>query len=168
MSDAAHPQPDVATDPGGEPDRLLAANPFPSQVRVPGLDGEPVVVDLSVVDGVVYAPGLDDYPLTAPMRQYVTQFCATWSQSVLTTARVEQQAQERPRRGQLIFEEMQFHAMLGLAADERLLRIDVEQVTGRVRFVVESPRLPQQPYWNGGPPIVTLPIAAYYEDRVTA
>jgi hypothetical protein len=34
-----------------------------------------------------------------------------------------------------------------------------------VRLLVESPRLPVMPYWDGGPPIITLPVAAHYEPQ---
>jgi len=140
-----------------------AKNPFPSSMTVPGLDGQDVAVELAVVDGVVYAPRLDDLPVSAQVRQYVTQFCAAWSSSVLTTGKLEAQGPPPPRRGQLAFTESQLHAMLGLAADERLVRTVVDELAGTVRFVVESPRLPQQPHWNGGPPLIGLPVAAWYE-----
>ena len=43
------------------------------------------------------------------------------------------------------------------------MRVVVDEVDGSVRFIVESPRLPMQPYWDGGPPPIGLPIAAFYE-----
>lgn len=162
---AAHPQQDEnhVVEPEPEPDSLVAKNPFPTQMTVPGAGGEPVVVELAVVDGVVYAPLLDEAPLDPPMRQYVTQYCAAWSASVVTTGRREKWPSTPPRRGQILFREAQLHAMLGLAGDERLLRIDVDQLKGDVRFVVESPRLPAMPYWDGGPPYIGVPVAAFYE-----
>lgn len=163
---AAHPQREQEP---AAPENVLAKNPFPSQMTVPGVDGDTtVVVDLAVVDGTVYAPMLEQLPVSAAVRQYVTEFCAAWSMSNVTTARLTPSPAERPRRAQVVFDESSFHMMLGLAPDEKLVRIDVDQVSGRVRFIVESPRLPQQPYWNGGPPIVTLPIAAHYEPQVQA
>jgi hypothetical protein len=78
------------------------------------------------------------------------------------------QWQTPPRRGQLVFRESSLHAMLGLAGDERLCRIDVDQLKGEVRFVVESPRLPPMPFWDGGPPVITLPIAGHYEQQAPA
>lgn len=157
---AAHPQQDE--EPAGEP----VKNPFPAAMTVPGLAGTPVVVELAVVDGIVHAPKLDSYPLAPDVQHYVTQYCAVWSSSVVTAEKLESRWPESaPRRAQLVLRESQLHAMLGLAGDERLLRIDVDQVKGEARFVVESPRLPPMPYWDGGPPIVGLPIGAYYEDR---
>ncbi len=159
----AHPQEDEKT-PVVEPEpEGLAKNPFPTQVVVPGLDGEQVVVELAVIDGVVYAPRLEEAPIDPGMRQYVTQYCAAWSSSVLTTGKLNDWPATPPRRAQIIFAEPSLHAMLGLVADERLIRVDVDQVNGKVRFLVESPRLPPMPYWDGGPPIITLPVAAHYE-----
>lgn len=162
---AAHPQheDEPATDVAEQSAGLLAKNPFPSQMTVPGLDGTPVVVELAVIGGVVYAPNLAEYPISPRMKQYVTNFCSAWTSTSLTTGQIEQSEQQRPRRAEVIFDETQLHAMLGLANDERLLRVVVDQLTGRIRFIVESPRLPQQPYWNGEPPPITLPIAAWYE-----
>ncbi len=173
---AAHPQQDetrsdeaVATAVVEPEPEGLAKNPFPAQVVVPGAGGEDVVVELAVVDGVVYAPRLDDAPIDPSMRQYVTQYCAAWSSSVLTTGKLASQwPATAPRRAQLIFREAALHAMLGLAGDERLLRTDVDQVKGEVRFVVESPRLPPMPYWDGGPPVIGLPVAAHYEQQQVA
>ncbi len=166
MDEAAHPQHDepgpAPAGPEPAPPDGALANPFPEQMTVPGADGRPVTVALAVLDGVVYAPGLDDLPLPPPVRQYVTQYCAAWSSSVLTTGKLAT-AQEMPRRAQLVFRESQLHAMLGLAADERIARVVVDDLTSTVRFVVESPRLPAQPAWDGGPPIIGLPIAAWYE-----
>ncbi len=143
---------------------VAAKNPFPSEMTVPGVDGEPVVVELAVDDGVVYAPRLDEAPLDPEVWQYVTNFCTAWSQSVVTTGRLEQaMAVERPRRGQIVFRESQLVAMLGLRPDERLARIDLDTLKGELRFVVESPRLPPMPYWDGGPPVIGVPVAAYYE-----
>lgn len=161
---AAHPQQDDETTSVMQNPDSLVKNPFPTQMTVPGPDGKPVTVDLAEVEGVLYAPGLDELPLDPGMRQYVTQYCAAWSSSVVTTGKLESQwPATPPRRGQLIFREASLHAMLGLVGDERLVRMDVDQVKGEVRFVVESPRLPPMPYWDGGPPIITLPVAAHYE-----
>lgn len=165
---AAHPQqkvdPPAVVEPAPEPDSLAAKNPFPTQMSVPGVDGQQVTVELAVVDGVVYAPRLDDLGLAPDVRQYVTQYCAAWSSSVLTAPRMlTHLPATAPRRAQLLFREPQLHAMLGLAGDERLLRTVVDEVKGEVRFVVESPRLPPMPYWDGGPPIIGLPVSVYYE-----
>jgi hypothetical protein len=146
---------------GSEP----ARNPFPSTMTVPGPDGEDAVVELAVVDGVVYAPMLDQLPLTPAVRQYVTQYCAAWSASVLTSGKLDAQWPAPPRRAQLVFQESQLHAMLGLAPDERLVRTVVEELTGAVHFVVESPRLPVPEHRDGQPPYITLPVAAWYEGR---
>lgn len=169
---AAHPQQDESTsvvEPGPEPASLAAKNPFPARMTVPDLDGNLAEVELAVVDGVVYAPLLEQLPLTPQVRQYVTQYCAAWSSSVLFTGDLESKwPATPPRRGQIICREAQLHAMLGLAGDEQLTRVAVDHVTGEVRFIVESPRLPPMPYWDGGPPIITLPIAVYYEAREAA
>lgn len=171
---AAHPQQDEtapASMPVVEPpaDGLAAKNPFPTEMTVPGPDGEDVTIDLAVVGGVVYAPLIDELNLDPNIRQYVTQYCATWSQSVVTLGRLREAWPDTPpRRGQIIFREASLHAMLGLSGDERLLRIVVDEVKGEVRFVVESPRLPPMPFWDGGPPIITLPIAAHYEQPAVA
>jgi hypothetical protein len=167
---AAHPQQDEKpADAEAEVQPAAVKNPFPAQMTVPGPDGEDVTVELAVVDGIVYAPGLDELPLDPGVRQYVTQYCAAWTSSVLTTGRIaEQWPSTPPRRAQLVFREASLHAMLGLAGDERLCRIDVDQLKGEVRFVVESPRLPPMPYWDGGPPIITLPVAAHYEPQQVA
>jgi hypothetical protein len=163
----AHPQEEENT-PGVEPaPEGLAKNPFPTQVVVPGVGGEDVAVELAVVDGVVYAPALEDAQIDPGMRQYVINYCAAWSSSVLTTGRLANQwPATPPRRAQIVFTEPALHAMLGLAPDERLIRVDADQVNGRVRFLVESPRLPAMSYWDGGPPIITLPVAAHYEQPV--
>lgn len=179
MAEAAHPQrdagePDKAADEKPEPvlteEQWAAAidepkNPFPSKMTVPGLDGQDVEIELGVVDGVVYAPMLDHLPLSPQVRQYVTQYCAAWSSSVLTTGKIDVQwaAPTPPRRAQINLTESQLNALLGLAPDERLLRTDVDGVTGAIRFIVESPRLPMMPYYDGGPPPISLPIAAFYE-----
>lgn len=161
---AAHPQQeDVAG-----PVKAMAKNPFPTQMTVPGPDGKDVGIDLAVVAGTLYAPNLDNYELDPDIRQYVTAYCASWSGSVMTAEKIQRQVQERPRRVQVVMEESQLHAMLGLAADERLLRVVADQLTGSLRFIVESPRLPQQPYWNGDPPYARLPIAACYENPAAA
>lgn len=163
---AAHPQQDEHDPVEPEPEGPAAKNPFPTQVVVPGLGDFTVAVELAVVDGVVYAPHLDDAPIDPQMRQYVTQYCAAWSSSVLTAGKMESQwPATPPRRAQVVLRESTLHALLGLAADERLLRIDVNQVKGEVRLVVESPRLPPMPFWDGGPPIITLPVAAHYEPQ---
>lgn len=165
MAEAAHPQrdgDDTDIGDGGDP----VKNPFPSTMTVPGADGADVVVGLAVIDGVVYAPRLDDLPVTPLVRQYVTQYCAAWSSSVLTAGKfLEERWPAPPRRAQLEFPESQLHAMLGLASDERLVRTVVDAVTGSVRFVVESPRLPAQPYWDCPPLTIGLPVSASYEGR---
>jgi hypothetical protein len=164
MVDAAHPQP-VEDEPAADAGELVK-NPFPASMTVPGPDGKPATVELAVVDGIVYAPMLDHLELTPPVKQYVAQYCAVWSSSVVTDAKLQAQwSATPPRRAQIPFREAQLHAMLGLADDERLVRIDVDQLKGEVRFVVESPRLPPMPYWDGGPPIISVPVAAWYEDR---
>lgn len=167
---AAHPQqeeePEAAAVAEPAAEGLAGKNPFPTQMVVPGSDGEEVTVELAVAAGTVYAPMLDQLPLDPYARQYVTDYCAAWSSSVLTTGQmVARWPASTPRRAQLIFREPALHAMLGLAGDERLLRVAVDEVKGEVRFVVESPRLPPMPYWDGGPPIVTLPIAAHYDEQ---
>jgi hypothetical protein len=168
MVDAAHPQQGEdgsgAAGPDPQAGSLLAKNPFPAQVTVLGVDGHPVDVELAVVDGVVYAPGLDNAPIDPVARQYVTNYCAAWSSSVVADGRLDQAWPEPPRRAQVLLKESQLHLMLGLKPDERLLRVVVDEVSGCLRFIVESPRLPRQAYWDGGPPVVTLPIAASYED----
>lgn len=160
MSDAAHPQLDAA---GPEP-ATAPKNPFPTAMTVPDVDGNLTLVDLAVLDGVVYAPALDSLPLAPQVRQYVTQYCAAWSASVLTVGKLNGQAPELPRRAQLMFRESQLAAMLGLTGDERLIRVVPDDVTCSVRFIVESPRLPPMPLPDGGPPTISLPIAAWYED----
>lgn len=165
---AAHPQqkqPAAAATPEATP-IMLEKNPFPTQMTVPGLDGTPVVIELAVVDGgIVYAPRLDEAPIGPAVRSYVSSFCTAWSSSVLTADKVDidQSQVLRPRRAQLRFTESQLHMMLGLAVDERLLRVTVDHETGIVTMIVESPRLPQQPYWDHPPLLIKLPIAAYYE-----
>lgn len=159
----AHPQEDEHPVVEPVPEGLMAKNPFPTQVVVPGLDGQDVTVELAVVDGVVYAPRLEDAPIDAQMAQYVTNFCAAWSSSVLTTGRIAQWPAQPPRQAQIVFRQSTLHALLGLAGDERLVRLDVDHLKCELRAVVESPRLPAMPYWDGGPPLVTLPVAAYYE-----
>lgn len=171
MDQAAHPQRDdepADTAAGSEPGGAVVKNPFPSAMTVPGEDGQDLVVELSVVDGVVYAPGLDDLPIGPFLRYYVTQYCAAWSLSVLTVGKIEAGSPEPPRRVQVVFSESQLHAMLGLAGDERLVRTVVDQLTGAVHFVVESPRLPPQPFRDMEPLNVNLPIAALYEAPVCA
>ncbi len=163
MSDAAHPQPSVPDDPEQGDGLAAVKNPFPQQMVVPGHDGSDVVVELAVVDGVVYAPGLDDYPISYGVRAYVTQYCAAWSSSVVTADRLEHQWPEPPRRARVVFNEAQLHTMLGLAADERLLRAYFDEDSASLTFVVESPRLPRLESWGYGPPYVRLPIAAAYE-----
>jgi hypothetical protein len=160
------PEPTAAAEP--EPEGLAAKNPFPTRMAVPGPDGEDVTIELAVAGGVLYAPLLEELPLDPYVKQYVTQYCAAWSSSVVTTGRLTAQWQTPPRRGQLVFRESSLHAMLGLAGDERLCRIDVDQLKGEVRFVVESPRLPPMPFWDGGPPVITLPIAGHYEQQAPA
>jgi hypothetical protein len=169
MAEAAHPQPaeTPAPDAGAEPVDAVGKNPFPTSMSVPGLAGQTVDVDLATLDGVVYAPHLDDLPLAPHIRQYVTQYCAAWSQSVLTVGKLESgsMAAAPPRRAQVVFGERQLHAMLGLAADETLVAVVVDSMSTAVRFVVESPRLPRKPYWDVEPLAVTLPIAAHYEQQ---
>jgi hypothetical protein len=164
---AAHPQQEEkqpVVEP--EPEGLAAKNPFPTHVVVPGVDGADVTVELAVVNGDVYAPLLDDAPIDPQMRQYVINYCAAWTSSVVTTGRLAALwPASAPRRAQIVLRETALHTMLGLAGDERLLRIDVDQLKGEVRFVVESPRLPPMPFWDGGPPIITLPVAAHYEPQ---
>lgn len=171
MPEAAHPQPaDAAAagvpdpDPGPPGGGPMVNNPFPSTMTVPGVGGQEVVVDLAVDAGVVYAPHLDQLPIDAYVRQYITQYCAAWSSSVVTTGKLEPWPPP-PRRAQIVFQESQLHAMLGLAPDERLVRIAVDDLTGTLRLVVDSPRLSKQPYWEGGPPTITLPVSAWYEGR---
>lgn len=162
---AAHPQHDEKTPPVVEPESggLAGENPFPERMTVPGRDG-PVVIELAMVDGTVYAPRLDEYDLDPQIRQYVTNYCTVWSGSAVATGQLEPRWPDTPpRRGQIVFRESTLHAMLGLKADEELLRVDVDQVKNEVRFVVGSPRLPAMPFWHGGPPIIGLPVAAYYE-----
>lgn len=165
MSEAAHPQRDDAAPADAQgPDQLVEVkNPFPSAMTVPGVDGQDVVVELSSVDGVVYAPRLDDLVLAPQVRQYVTQYCAAWSSSVLTTGKLQNASVSPPRRAQVVFHEAELHAMLGLAADESLIAVVVDPVTSTVRFVVESPRLPRKQEWNVEPPYIRLPVAAFYE-----
>lgn len=164
---AAHPQqdekePDTVT----QPTAVGVKNPFPSTMTVPVRGGEPVEIELAVVDGVVYAPMLDELPLDPDIKQYVVQYCAAWTSSVLTLGRLENQwPATAPRRAQLVFRESTLHAMLGLQGDERIMRFDVDQVKGELRVVVESPRLPPMPYWDGGPPLIWLPVATNYEPQ---
>lgn len=162
----------TAEEIGEGPDRKAAAeeivksNPFPPAMTVPGRDGEPVTVELDAIDGVVFAPALDSLDLDPHIRQYVTQYCAAWSSSVLTTGKLQASYpfMDPPRRGQLIFTETQLHAMLGLGSDESLVSIIVDPVQMLLRFVVDSPRLaPKQ--WSCEPPIIGLPISAWYEGR---
>lgn len=168
---AAHPQRTPARDPrpeqvdepaaGGD---LTASNPLPTHMMAMGTDGTPVRVELAMLEGVMFAPYLDKLPVSPEVRQYVTQFCAMWSGSVLTTGKVRTQYPAPPRRGQLLFHESQLHAMLGLADDESLVAVVVDPLTSSVRFVVESPRLgPKE--WNSEPPMIGLPISAWYEGR---
>jgi hypothetical protein len=170
---AAHPQQD-ADEPAGVaepaevagPDAGTSAppkNPFPPTMTVPGFAGADVLVDLAVIEGVVYAPLLDELPVAPQVRQYVTQYCAAWSSSVLTAGKLEQAWPLPPRRVQVVFSESQLHAMLGLAGDERLHGVVVDHLPGSVRFVVESPRLPPLPAWNVSPPLAGLPVSAWYE-----
>lgn len=162
---AAHPQHDetAVVEPGPEAGGLVAKNPFPTQMTVPGTDGEPLVVELAVVDGVVYAPGLDKAPVDPYVRQYVQQFCAAWSSSVLTTGKMDDRWPRPPRRAQIVLEESQLVAMLGLKPDERLLRIVVDEQVMSVALVVESPRLPRIEYWNVPARTIPLPISLSYE-----
>lgn len=153
----------MVREPEPAPDEAAAKNPFPPSMTVPHIDGGFITIELAVVDGVVYAPRLDEAPINVGVRQYVLQYCAAWSSSVLVGGKLEQSWPAPPRRAQIIVPESQLHAMLGLAADERLLRVAYDDVSGGVRFVVESPRLPRQPYWDGGPPVISLPVAAAYE-----
>lgn len=177
--EAAHPQrsagdgeptdipPESAAGPAsGEPFDVLAGNPFPPVVTVPGQDGQPVQVRLERLDEVVYAPDLDSLPLDPHIRQYVTQFCAAWSQSWLTVpGKVRRGFPEPPRTAQIVLGEAQIHAMLGLADDERVRAVVVDPLTTQVRFVVESPRLAPKYDWGVEPPVVQLPLAAAYEGR---
>jgi hypothetical protein len=167
---AAHPQQDDETpppvvDPVPEPGGLAGKNPFPERMVVPGRDGAEVELELAVVDGVVYAPRLDEYDFDPQIRQYVTNYCAAWSGSTVATGQLEQKTwpATMARRGQVVFRASMLHAMLGLKADEQLLGVDVDHLKNEVRFIVESPRLPGMPYWDGSPPLIGLPIAAYYE-----
>jgi hypothetical protein len=156
--DAAHPQPD---EPATQP--AATKNPLPTSMTVPGLDNTEVRLELAVVDGTLYAPGLDAYALSPKVRQYVTQYCAAWSASVVTAADIDGRWVPPPRRAQVRFSESQLHGMLGLAADERLVRTIVEETTGAVSFLVESPRLPQPEFRDVPPLFIGLPVAAYYE-----
>ncbi len=198
MAKAAHPQRDdddgaarrlhAANGPGGEDHDAAwessteemkqtyrevagagsALNPFPTSMTVPGPDGGPITVELEVLDGVVYAPRLNDLGLAPQVHQYVTQYCAAWSSSVLTEGKMDARWPEPPRRGQLVFRASQLHGMLGLAADEQLVAVLPEKLSGAVRFVVESPRLPRQVAWDVDPPIIGLPVAAWYEGSEAA
>lgn len=170
MVDAAHPQlvePAAAEPaPAAEPAAAAVKNPFPTSMTVPDAGGQDITVDLAVVDGVVYAPGLDDLPLEPHVRHYVTQYCAAWSQTVLTEGKLAASAWPAPpRRAQIICTEDQIRAMLGLAADEYVVTMAVDTFAGTLRFVVESPRLPPKPYWNVEPLAIGMPIAAHYETR---
>lgn len=162
----------LAEEPAGFEDRraaaeeLLKENAFPTLMMVPGRDGTPVEVKLSVLDGVVYAAALDSLPLDPRVRQYVLQFCAAWSQSWLTTGKIQASwpLLDPPRRAQLVFTESQLHAMLGLGGDEAIAAVVVDPLSSTVRFVVDSPRLaPKQ--WNTEPPVIGLPVSAWYEGR---
>lgn len=168
---AAHPQRTAVSDekprPVDEPaagGQLTDRNPFPTHITAVGTGGEPVRVELTMLEGVMFAPHLDTLPLSPEVRQYVTQFCAMWSGSVLTTGKVRTEYPTPPRRGQLRFTESQLHAMLGLADDESLVAVVVDPLTSSVRFVVESPRLAPKE-WNSEPPGIGLPISAWYEGR---
>lgn len=171
MVEAAHPQHDAAGTAGGEEPNVLpheagettVQNPFPKTVTVPDESGTPVEVELVVLDGVVYAPLLDQLPLSPGVRQYITQYCAAWSSSVLTLGKVQSGYPAPPRRAQLVFAESQIHAMLGLAHDETVVAVVVDPMSGTVQFVVDSPRLPRKSGWDSAPPQITLPIAAWYE-----
>lgn len=165
MAEAAHPQPEAPEPAPAEPTSVGPKNPFPSSITVPGQNGEDVEVELATVEGVVYAPLLDQLPLAPHIRQYVTQYCAAWSGSQLTTGKIESgtMAATPPRRAEIFFGESQLHAMLGLAADETLVTVDADPVNCQVRFVVDSPRLPRKPWWDVPPLRITLPIAAHYE-----
>jgi len=164
MSEAAHPQQgDPAAADADAP--LAVKNPFPTSMTVPGPDGRQVAVELATLDGNVFAPGLDALGLEPHVRQYVTQYCAMWSASVVTTGALAQRWPMPPRRGQLQFTASQLHAMLALAADERLVSVIAEPLTGSLRFVVESPRLAPMGVWNVEPPPIGLPISAWYEGR---
>ena len=167
MSEAAHPQRDDAGRAGVvEPEQPVSAgvkNPFPSTMTVPDVSGEAITVELVVLEGVLYAPLIDELPITPPVRQYITQYCAAWSTSVLTVGKLDDSWPEPPRRAQIVFHESQLHTMLGLAADERLVRAVVGELAGTVQFVVESPRLPAMPTWNAVPLTIGLPVAAWYE-----
>lgn len=160
---AAHPQRNETAAPDGEESAAPAVkNPFPSEMTVLDVNGKPVVLDLAVAGDVLYAPGLDDAPVSPDVRQFVTQYCSTWS-ALLTWQNPDYWCPDPPRRAQLFFRETQLRAMLGLQGDEQLLRASWDDVAGSLRFVIESPRLPRQPFWDGGPPVITLPVAAYYE-----
>lgn len=162
MSDAAQQQP--ASDEKPLVDEVT--NPIPEWVVVPALDGEEVRIRLSVVDGVVYAPNLDGYNISAQTRQYVSQFCALWSHSeVLNGPPASGYAQKPPRRAVIRFGEAQLRAMLALAPDEVLRAVVVEPVTLQVEFVVESPRLPRLESWDVPPSHAGLPLAAWYDGR---
>lgn len=189
MAETAHPQPaetvldaarrldgerrdtmlDVARRIDGELRGRAAAvdvagkNPFPTQMTVPGLDGEPVTVDLASVEDLLYAPGLDTLPIAPHVRHYVTQYCAAWSASVLSTEKLNSSWPAPPRRALVPFGEDQIHAMLGLAADESVVGAVYDQITGTLTFVVDSPRLPAKPMWNTPPLAISLPVSASYE-----
>lgn len=183
---AAHPQQDEKTDGAGQswlagpgqpddqrltlaPDAaVMTMNPFPSSMSVPGEDGTPVEVELAVLDGVVFAPTVDSLPLAPHVRQYVAQYCAAWSSSVVTTGKLAQHWPAPPRRAQIVFRESQMRAMLGLADDEHLVAVVVDPLSTTVRFVVDSPRLPPKPYWDVEPLVITLPVAAHYEQSAVA
>lgn len=163
MSEAAHPQQDdpVAVAAG----TTTVKNPFPTSMTVPGPDGQDVTVELTVLDGLVYAPGLDQLGLEPQVRQYVTQYCAAWSSSVVTSGVLARRWPPPPQRGQLRFGAGQLHAMLGLAADERLVSVVTDPLFGSLTFVVESPRLAPEVAWDCEPPIIGLPVSAWYEGR---
>lgn len=170
MREAAHPQHDDAV-PAGKAAGTAVKNPFPVTMTVPDVNGDDLAVDLAVVGGVVHAPGLDDLPVSPEVRQYVINYCAAWSSSVLTAeqSEVAWRPPESPRRAAITIQESQLHAMFGLAADERVLRVVPDPYSGTVHFVVESPRLPPlPPLWIGLPPTINLPVAAWYEGREQA
>lgn len=163
MAESAHPQPADAELAGAEPVGEVAKNPFPAQMMVPGLDGESVAVDLASVDGVLYAPGLDSLPIAPHVRHYVTQYCASWSGSVLTPEKLHGSWPMPPRRAAVPFREDQIHAMLGLAADESVVGAVYDQLTGGLTFIVDSPRLPAKQMWNVEPLAISLPVSVNYE-----
>jgi hypothetical protein len=75
-----------------------------------------------------------------------------------------------PRRAEITIDEVEAKAMLGLAADESLRAVLHDPRTGRLSFVVESPRLPPlgahgglKPSWDVPPRLVKLPLSDHYE-----